>query len=313
MTKHDQKIEAANEAMMATTDGLFMVMPTPPAALFRTIPASLWHYWGMTKGMQRNFQRASIIQGRYGMFVFQSSHGRQQIKLYQPWIYKNEVNTPLRIRARKIMQLSSQEPKEIRQAKVKELYRSYPYHLLKSEPVKLRMKNFYFDRQVNKGDLIRIYRAVDPQNTNPHTDPLYQEKEYGEKRVIGFDYQQTEQQHYYAVNARNNARSNVLQFIWQDEINFETKTENVDNEKFTAANIFTKGLSLNKMIEEVHKSIEERVDLMFIDNHNQTAIDAIKPALESYLSNLNHFYNYYKIMQSKHEKLKKSGYLDDSL
>lgn len=220
----DKKLEELNEEVLKLTNGLFSVMPSVPTALYPIIPQSLWNYWGMPKPFQRTQYRASLLQGRFGWFVCQSSHGTQQIKLYQPWKYKNEVNTPLRIRARRIMQLASQEPKEIRKEKVRELYRTMPYQLLKNEGIKLRMKNFYFDRTPLNGDKIKIYRAVDPGNIDPQTDPLYDEKPYKDKNTISFVYDSGDEEYFYAVNARNNQVSELLHFIWADEIEFKPKT-----------------------------------------------------------------------------------------
>ena len=311
MRRYDEEIEEISMQMLKETGGMFLVMPSPPTALFPIIPKSLWHYWGMTKSSQRVLQRAHLIRGRYGMYVFQSSHGRQQIKLYQPWIYKNEVNTPLRIRSRKIMQLASQEPQELRNKKVRELYRSFPYQLLKSEPVKLRMKNFYLDKSVMKGDMISVYRAIDGENPHPESDPLYCRKEYGEKRTVKFAYEEDEEQHYYAVNERNGGMSNVLHFMWKEKIEFTPKSDKQPDKWVEAAKLFNSGQTLeeqpqisfgkSKFAQSFYQSRQKKA--------NEGQMTNIKTEdFTTYLRRLGHYYYYYEKMKRKHQKLEKAGF-----
>jgi len=146
------------------------------------------------------------------------SHGTQQIKEYNPESYKtNSENTPLRKRARLIMQEAMQHPQEGRKELIRELYRNTPYRLKQDEPVNLRMKNFYFDRETIKDDELIVYRAVDPNNPNPVTDTIITEKKYSPKREIQFEYEGRVEEYYYAVNTRTGELSNLLHFIWEAE------------------------------------------------------------------------------------------------
>ncbi|MFA5498018.1 MAG: hypothetical protein WC327_00500 [Candidatus Cloacimonadia bacterium] len=156
--------------------------------------------------------------GKKGGFVFQMSHGTQQIKKYDPKTYrKNSENTPLRKRSRLIMQQASQFPLAERKDKVRELYKTMPYNLSQTDPVKLRMKNFYFDKETIKDDKLMIYRAVDPNSPNPETDLFIAEKKYGPKREVNFAFEGREEEYYYAVNGRTGEMSNTLHFIWESE------------------------------------------------------------------------------------------------
>jgi len=156
--------------------------------------------------------------GKKGGFVFQMSHGTQQIKKYDPKTYKkNSENTPLRKRSRLIMQQASQFPLAERKDKVRELYKTMPYNLSQTDPIKLRMKNFYFDKETLKDDILIIYRALDPNNPNPETDLFIAEKKYGPKREIHFEFDGREEEYYYAVNTRTSERSNLLHFIWESD------------------------------------------------------------------------------------------------
>ncbi|MFA5499273.1 MAG: hypothetical protein WC327_07005 [Candidatus Cloacimonadia bacterium] len=156
--------------------------------------------------------------GKKGGFVFQMSHGTQQIKKYDPKTYKkNSENTPLRKRSRLIMQQASQFPLAERKDKVRELYKTMPYNLSQTDPVKLRMKNFYFDEETLKDDKLTIYRALDPNNPNPETDLFIAEKKYGPKREIHFEFDGREEEYFYAVNTRTGESSNFLHFIWESD------------------------------------------------------------------------------------------------
>lgn len=159
-----------------------------------------------------------IKKGKYRGFVFQMSHGVQQIKKYEPEKYRNDRNTPLRLRSRTIVHLASLDPVPNLNSKVKELFRSYPYYLLKTEPVNLRMKNFYFESDILPGRVLRIHKAEDPANPNPGSDILYAEEEYSPKKTIRFEYGGEEIQHFYAMNTRNGRLSGLLKFIWAESI-----------------------------------------------------------------------------------------------
>jgi hypothetical protein len=115
------------------------------------------------------------------------------------------------------MQASSQYPLAERKDKVRELYKTMPYTLSQKEPIKLRMKNFYFDRGVLTDDKFVIYRAIDPNNPSPETDLFIVEKKYGSKREILFEFGGGMEEYYYAVNARTGERSNLLHFIWEGD------------------------------------------------------------------------------------------------
>jgi len=186
---------------------------------------TIHNYLQLPLGVQLAVQWSYSIQGKYGAkvgqkggYVFQMSHGTQQIKEYNSESYKtNSENTPLRKRARLIMQEVMQHPQEGRKELIRELYRNTPYRLKQDEPIKLRMKNFYFDREVVKDDELIVYRAADPNNPNPVTDTIITEKKYGPKREIVFEYEGRVEEHYYAINMRTGELSNVLHFIWEVE------------------------------------------------------------------------------------------------
>ncbi|MFA5498229.1 MAG: hypothetical protein WC327_01635 [Candidatus Cloacimonadia bacterium] len=186
---------------------------------------TIHNYLQLPLGVQLAVQWSYSIQGKYGAkvgqkggYVFQMSHGTQQIKEYNPESYKtNSENTPLRKRARLIMQEAMQHPQEGRKELIRELYRKTPYHLKQDEPVNLRMKNFYFDRETIKDDEFIVYRAADPNNPNPKTDTIITERKYSPKREIKFEFDNIEEEYYYAVNIRTGELSNLLHFIWETE------------------------------------------------------------------------------------------------
>jgi hypothetical protein len=146
------------------------------------------------------------------------SHGTQQIKLYEPEKYRNEVNTPLRKRTRNIISMAYTDPGPDRHERIRELFRTYPYFLLKSEPVKLRLRNFYFSPLIMEGEPLAIYKTTSGSDPDPESDELYTRIEYKEKRTVDFSFQSDEEEWYYALNERNNRRSNLLHFIWGDQI-----------------------------------------------------------------------------------------------
>ena len=186
---------------------------------------TIHNYLQLPLGVQLAVQWSYSLQGKYGAkkgqkggYVFQMSHGTQQIKKYSPEDYKKNVeNTPLRKRARLIMQEAMQYPQEGRKEIIRELYRNTQYHLKQDEPVNLRMKNFYFDREVIKDDKMKIYRALDPNNLNPETDILVANKKYGPKKEIKFEFENRVEEYYYAVNERTGECSNLLHFIWETD------------------------------------------------------------------------------------------------
>jgi hypothetical protein len=216
--KYDELLKIYNEEIISLTGGAYRVSPATPKELEHLVPQSLKNFWDLPPNMQRIFRIASLIQGKVGNFVFQSSHGSQQIKLYEPEKYKNNRNTPLRIRARTIVHLASKEPVENRKNKIRELYRTFPFYLPKNEPVKLRVKNFYFSKELREGDSLRIYRASAPPSQDPELDKLHLEVSYSPGKSILFHYEEEKEQYFYALNLRNNSCSNLLHFSWQDDI-----------------------------------------------------------------------------------------------
>ncbi len=189
-----------------------------PNQIVHLIRKTVLHYLFAPPEVQRNVIRTYSIRGRYGAYVFQLSHGTQQIKLYEPEKYRNNVNTPLRQRVRTIMMLARQHPEPDVTEILRELFRTYPYHLLNTEAINLRLRNFYFNSRIDTGDLIRIYKAIDPLHPNPEVDELYIQTEYAPKKTIHFAYNVDENEYYYGVNPRNNELSNLLHFIWGDEL-----------------------------------------------------------------------------------------------
>ena len=133
--------------------------------------------------------------------------------------------------------MASQEPVELRKDKMRELYRTYPYHLLKSEAINLKLKNFYFKGKVGEGDELIIYKAGNPEKPNPESDILVMSVFYKKNRTVSFQFDETEEEHYYAVNSRNGEMSNMLHFIWQEEIEFEVKEDKRANKWVLAAEL----------------------------------------------------------------------------
>ncbi len=185
-----------------------------PSQLWRLVKKTLRHYLMAKPSVQRNVNRSIWIKGRYGKdYVFQMSHGTQQIKRYEPNKYKNKVNTPLRIRARTIMKLASEEPTPSLKEKIRELYRTYPFYLDKNIPINLRLKNFYFEGMVYPDDNIRIHKMTG-SIPNPETDELYWEGEYMPKKTVEFSYSETDKEEYYAVNLKSGEICNVVRMEW---------------------------------------------------------------------------------------------------
>ncbi|MFA5499306.1 MAG: hypothetical protein WC327_07170 [Candidatus Cloacimonadia bacterium] len=223
---------------------------------------TIHNYLQLPLGVQLAVQWSYSIQGKYGTkvgqkggYVFQMSHGTQQIKEYNPESYKtNSENTPLRKRARLIMQEAMQHPQEGRKELIRELYRNTPYHLKQDEAINLRMKNFYFDREVVKDDELIIYRAVDPNNLNPSTDTIITEKKYGPKREIVFAYEGRAEEYYYAVNRRTGEMSNTLHFIWEVEFDPVIR-QRVKQEEAQGCEV-KKGLTQISEIPQIKKIIK---------------------------------------------------------
>ncbi len=206
-----------------------------PTQLVHLMNKTITTYLQAPEEVQRLVNKTYAIQGRYGdKYVFQLSHGTQQIKRYEPHKYRNDRNSPLRQRVRDIMALAWQNPEPNITERLHELHRNYPYYLLRTESIKLRMKNFHFDTHVRSGESIRIYQAVDPEHPNPELDILYAEENFAPKREIVFEYAGEDEQYFYGVKARNGELSNVLNFIWGDELPEPQRRQN--NERETVEN-----------------------------------------------------------------------------
>jgi len=152
------------------------------------------------------------------------------------------------------MQEAMQHPQEGRKELIRELYRNTPYHLKQDEAINLRMKNFYFDREVVKDDELIIYRAVDPNNLNPSTDTIITEKKYGPKREIVFAYEGRAEEYYYAVNRRTGEMSNTLHFIWEVEFDPVIR-QRVKQEEAQGCEV-KKGLTQISEIPQIKKIIK---------------------------------------------------------
>lgn len=198
-----------------------------PSHITHLASKSLRNFFKLPTVVQLDVLRSYAITGKYnvknkykkGGFIFQMGKGgTQQIKEYKPEIYRNERNTPLRLRSRMIVHLAVREPAEKRQNKIRELYRTYPYYLVKDIPIRLRMKNFYFKKHVKNGEMLTIYRTEHPEQPDPQRDYFYSEKEFSPKKVVGFQYEGREEEYFYALNNRNGEISTVLHFIWQDDL-----------------------------------------------------------------------------------------------
>ena len=172
------------------------------------------HFWRLPDSLIRLMNLTSSMHGRCGNYIFQNSHGGRQVKLYDPKIYKNEVNTPLRKRTRDIWRLAYENPVPTLHERMRELYRTYPFYLYKNEPVKLKLKNFYFERELSPGRLIRLYRVLGEEPI-PGNDFLYTELEFNPDKKVEFHYSKEEAEQFYALDVKTGQQSNVLQFYWE--------------------------------------------------------------------------------------------------
>jgi len=192
--------------------------PQFPMSIEKLLTPVLKNYIKADEDHQNLVVMTKWLTGKTPKLVFQMSNGTQQIKLYEPEKYRNNRITPLRFRSRKIVQLASQYPHEKLNDKVKELHRTYPYYLLKLECVNLRLLNFHFKRQVREGDELKIYRKISEGEPDPQTDMLIKTIDYKPKKSVKFEYEGQEEEHYYAVHVLNGNLSNILHFIWLDEL-----------------------------------------------------------------------------------------------
>ena len=192
--------------------------PKIPRSIQRLLSPSVKHYFEADTGHQRLARMTIRLRGKTDKYVFQLSNGSQQIKLYEPEKYKNNVNTALRVRTRMIMHLAHQNPGVDVREKIKELHSTYPYYLLKEEPVNLKLLNFRFEREARDGDVLTIYKKTGAGDPDPETDQLIETVVYRPKKSIEFTYDDQDEQYFYAVNSRKNDLSNILHFIWADEL-----------------------------------------------------------------------------------------------
>ena len=203
--------------------------PEIPGNIKRQLRPSLLNYFESDLDHQRVARMTSKLRGKTDKYVFQMSHGSQQIKHYEPHKYKNHNNTPLRIRTRMIIHLAHQEPCEDIKERIRELHISYPYYLLKTEPINLRMLNYRFEEVAKDKDPIDIYLMVTGNKPNPETDELIYSVQFKPKKSLKFEYSGQDEQQFYAVNKRSKSLSQVLNFIWQDEL--QQIPEKIQSEK----------------------------------------------------------------------------------
>ena len=187
-----------------------------PKQLVHLVSNSVKNYLEAKESLQRLVNMTNSIRGRCGDYVFQMSNGSQQIKLYEPEKYKNYIDTPLRKRGRTIIRLASEDPSPDKVAIIRLLYRTYPYYLKKDVPINLRLRNFYFDREVT-GSTITIYKKRPNEDPDPNYDELYETLQYEPKKAVKFKYRDDEEEWFYAVNDRTGEMSNVLHFLWHDQ------------------------------------------------------------------------------------------------
>ncbi len=173
-----------------------------------------FYFWRLPDSLIRLLNMTVSMHGKCGSYIFQSSHGGRQVKLYEPHKYRNHVNTPLRKRTRDIWKFAYSNPYPTLNDRIRELYRTYPFYLLKSEPINLKLKNFYFDEEPAPGTPLKIY-SLSGEQPDPDGDELYAEIEYLQERKIYFEFRCSESEKFYGLNCRNGALSNVLHFYWK--------------------------------------------------------------------------------------------------
>jgi hypothetical protein len=192
--------------------------PIIPRSLRQLLSPTVKNYFAADFEHQRLARMTIRLRGKTDKYVFQISNGSQQIKLYEPHKYKNDVYTPLRLRTRMIMHLAYHTPCSDVKEKIRELHCTYPYYLLKDKPVHLRLLNFRFEPEAITGDELDLYEKRAAGEPDPETDRLLCTLVYRRKKSIEFVYQDQDEQFFYALNRRNGKLSNLLHFIWQDEL-----------------------------------------------------------------------------------------------
>ncbi len=194
--KNGRKLDELQSVIKRYSNNTLTVIAEIPPEMEHLMSKSLRNYLKLPLGVQLAVRNSYSIRGTLGKkgfvekgkkkigFVFQMSGGTQQIKEYDREIYKNDRNSPLRVRSRTIMHLAMQEPLPGLQQRIKNLYSYYPYYLVKDEAVNLRMKNFYFENQPYRGNIFRIYRALNPGDSDPQSDEFYLQEEFLPKKQI---------------------------------------------------------------------------------------------------------------------------------
>ncbi len=190
--------------------------PEIPRNIQKQIRPTVKNYFDSDSEHQRLARMTISLRGKTDKYVFQMSNGSQQIKLYEPKKYKNNVNTPLRIRTRMIMHLAHQSSSSDVREKIRELHGTYPYYLLKDRAVNLRLRNFRFNRYVKESDTVEIYGITSGDEPDPAVDQLVKSVSYNPKKTVKFEYEGQDEQQFYAVNTRNDDISSVLLFVWSD-------------------------------------------------------------------------------------------------
>ena len=109
------------------------------------------------------------------------------------------------------------EPEPTLQEKLNLLYRTYPYHLLKNRPEKIRVTNFYFQRPLSPGQMLNIYKMSGPE-PDPDNDTLLKQLAYDPKKSIRIEYTTASEERYYAYASSRSEFSNTLRVLWNDVI-----------------------------------------------------------------------------------------------
>lgn len=172
------------------------------------------HFWRLPDNLIRLMNMTVSMHGTCLGYLFQNSHGARQVKRYIPEIYKNHLNTPLRKRTRDIMSMAVENPEPTLKDRLRELYRTYPYHLLRDKPIDLKMKNFYFERELTPLIPVRIY-CLTGDSPDPAEDEIYAELNYDREKKVKFNYRGEATERFYAREMRRGELSNLLLFLWE--------------------------------------------------------------------------------------------------
>ena len=192
--------------------------PNMPRSISRQLPESVRNYFGSDMDHQRLTRLTNRLRGKTDKYVYQMSNGSQQIKLYEPHKYKNNIMTPLRLRTRMIMHIAYQTPCPDVRKKIQELHYTYPYYLLQDQPVNLRLRNFRFEKVAMEDDVLDIYKKTSAGEPDPPNDIFIDTLINKPKETRKFEFTGEEEEFFYAVNIRNKGISNLLHFVWQTEL-----------------------------------------------------------------------------------------------